>query len=118
MSEKPEDSAEVASADEPKVVDLDRARSEAREEGRAEAQAHMAEVTELCRLAGKEALAAQFIEKGTAVAEVRKALLAKAEESEATAVASSLPLAVGPGGAPQINAQEIYARRREAMKAR
>ena len=60
-----------AAAAPPTVTDLDAARAE----GRTAALAYVTEVTEICRLAGAPEKAQAFVEKGTATADVRKALL-------------------------------------------
>jgi len=65
------------------IVDLDAVRRDAERSGRAAALQYVAEVNELCMLAGRPGLAGQFIADQTAVAEVRKALLeARAASTE------------------------------------
>lgn len=70
------------------VVAIDAARKQGADEGRKAALAYMREVNDLCALAGKPQLAADFIAKETAVEAVRTALLeARAEEATARTVA-------------------------------
>ena len=76
--------------------------------------AYVAEVHELCALAGRGDLAAGFIAKATPVAQVRRALLeARAAEDEATAIRSQVrPAAVEPAQ-PAIDTAAIYAARNQ-----
>ena len=69
---------------------------------------------ELCALAGRGDLAAGFVAKATAVAQVRRALLeARAAEDEATAIRSQVaPTAVEPAQ-PSIDTAAIYAARNQ-----
>ena len=65
------------------MIDLDAVRAEERKA----TLAYVAEVHELCALAGRHDLAAGFIAKATPVAQVRRASLeARAIEDEATAI--------------------------------
>ena len=73
------------------LVDLDAVRAQAKAEARAEALSYVAEVNDLCQLAGMPDKAAAFIAKAVPTAEVRNALLtAKAAASEATAIVGQL----------------------------
>ena len=100
MAEKPEDSvtetpetgASAAAEDETPdagatVVDLDAARAAAK----GETLAYVREVTDLCALAGRPDMAAGFIEKETAVANVRSALLAqRAAQADADSISGQI----------------------------
>lgn len=90
-------------------VDIDAIKAEAKKE----ALAYVAEVNDLCLLAGNPTKAAAFIAKATPVAEVRKALLtAKAVADEATVIAAQIPTnAAAPLGEPKIDTAAIYASR-------
>lgn len=90
-------------------VDIDAIKAEAKKE----ALAYVAEVNDLCLLAGNPSKAAAFIAKATPVAEVRKALLtAKAVADEATAIASQIPTnATATSTEPKIDTAAIYASR-------
>ena len=68
-----------AAAAAPVVADLDAARAE----GRRAAMAEVAEIHELCALAGCPARAAEFISAKTSVADVRKALLESRAQADA-----------------------------------
>lgn len=73
--------APPAAAAAPPAVDNVVALDGARAEGRAAFAAEVKEISELCQLAGKPALAAEFMAAGKSLAEVRKALVdAKAAE--------------------------------------
>jgi hypothetical protein len=73
------------------VIDLDAIRAEERKA----TLAYVAEVHELCAIAGRGDLAAGFVAKATPVAQVRRALLeARAAEDEATAIRSQVRPAV------------------------
>ena len=86
--------------------------AQARAEAKAETLAYVAEVTELCQLAGQPDKAASFISKAVAVTDVRHALLeAKAREAEATAIASQSPVALLQISTPKIDTNAIYAAR-------
>ena len=79
------------------VIDLDAVRADERRA----TLAYVAEVHELCALAGRGDLAAGFIAKATPVAQIRRALLeARAAEDEATAIRSQVrPATVEPRAA-------------------
>ena len=79
--------------------------------------AYVAEVHELCALAGRGDLAAGFVAKATPVAQVRRALLeARAAEDEATAIRSQVrPASVEPAQ-PAIDTQAIYAARNQNVR--
>jgi hypothetical protein len=76
------------------VIDLDAVRADERRA----TLAYVAEVHELCALAGRGDFAAGFIARATPVAQVRRALLdARAAEDEATAIRSQVrPSSVEP----------------------
>jgi hypothetical protein len=78
---------------------------------------YVAEVHELCALAGRDDLAAGFVAKATPVAQVRRALLeARAAEDEATAVRSQVrPASVEPSQ-PAIDTAAIYAARNQNVR--
>jgi ATP-dependent Clp endopeptidase proteolytic subunit ClpP len=92
------------------VIDLDAVRAEERKA----TLAYVAEVHELCTLAGRGDLAASFVAKATPVAQVRRTLLeARAVEDEATAIRSQVrPAAVEPAQ-PAIDTAAIYAARNQ-----
>jgi len=92
------------------VIDLDAVRAD---ECKA-TLAYVAEVHELCALAGRGDLAAGFVAKATPVAQVRRALLeARAAEDEATAIRSQLrPASIEPAQ-PAIDTATIYAARNQ-----
>jgi Clp protease len=94
------------------VIDLDAIRADERKA----TLAYVAEVHELCALAGRGDLAAGFIAKATPVAQVRRALLeARAAEDEATAIRSQVrPATVEP--APAIDTAAIYAARNQNVR--
>ena len=77
------------------VTDLDAARAE----GRTAALAYVTEVTEICRLAGAPEKAQAFIEKGTATADVRKALLDARAQADGARTVVGTPPASTAGGA-------------------
>lgn len=92
------------------TVDVDAIRAQAR----AEALSYVAEVNDLCQLAGMPEKAAAFIGKAVPTAEIRKALLsAQAAASEATAITGHLASnAVGAAmPEPKIDTAAIYAAR-------
>jgi ATP-dependent Clp protease protease subunit len=95
------------------VIDLDAVRADERRA----TLAYVAEVHELCALAGRGDLAAGFVAKATPVAQVRRALLeARAAEDEATAVRSQVrPAAVEPAQ-PAIDTAAIYAARNQNVR--
>jgi len=90
------------------VIDLDAVRADERKA----TLAYVAEVHELCALAGQGDLVAGFIAKATPVAQVRRALLeSRAAEDEATAIHSQVrPASVEPAQ-PAIDTAAIYAAR-------
>jgi hypothetical protein len=92
------------------VIDLDAVRADERRA----TLAYVSEVHEVCALAGRGDLAAGFITKATAVADVRRALLeARAVEDEATAIRSQVrPTSVEPLQ-PAIDTAAIYAARNQ-----
>jgi hypothetical protein len=114
-----EDAAEAARPAEPgpqasaQVIDLDAVRADERKA----TLAYVAEVHELCALAGRGDLAAGFVAKATPVAQVRRALLeASAAEDEATAIRSQVrPAAVEPAQ-PAIDTAAIYAARNQNVR--
>jgi hypothetical protein len=76
--------------------------------------AYVAEVHELCALAGRGDLAAGFIAKATPVAQVRCALLeARAVEDEATAIRSQVRPVTTEPAQPTIDTAAIYAARNQ-----
>jgi ATP-dependent Clp endopeptidase proteolytic subunit ClpP len=92
------------------VIDLDAVRADERKA----TLAYVAEVHELCALAGRGDLAAGFIAKATPVAQVRRALLeARAAEDEATAIRSQVPPTVTQPAQPAIDTAAIYAARNQ-----
>ena len=95
------------------VIDLDAVRAEERKA----TLAYVAEVHELCALAGRGDLAAGFIAKATPVAQVRRALLeARAAADEATAIRSQVrPASVEPAQ-PAIDTAAIYAARNHNVR--
>ena len=95
------------------VIDLDAVRADERKA----TLAYVAEVHELCSLAGRGDLAAGFVAKATPVAQVRRALLeARAAEDEATAIRSQvLPATVEPAQ-PGIDTAAIYAARNQNVR--
>ena len=95
------------------VIDLDAVRVDERKA----TLAYVAEVHELCALAGRDDLAAGFVAKATPVAQVRRALLeARAAEDEATAVRSQVrPASVEPVQ-PAIDTAAIYAARNQNVR--
>jgi ATP-dependent Clp endopeptidase proteolytic subunit ClpP len=106
-ADRPAEPVPQASA---QVIDLDGVRAEERRA----TLAYVAEVHELCALAGRGDLAAGFVAKATAVAQVRRALLeARAAEDEATAIRSQVrPASVEPAQ-PTIDTAAIYAARNQ-----
>jgi ATP-dependent Clp protease protease subunit len=95
------------------VIDLDAVRADERRA----TLAYVAEVHELCALAGRGDLAAGFVAKATPVAQVRYALLeARAAEDEATAIRSQVrPASVEPAQ-PAIDTAAIYAARNQNVR--
>jgi ATP-dependent Clp protease, protease subunit len=95
------------------VIDLDGVRAEERRA----TLAYVAEVHELCALAGRGDLAAGFVAKATAVAQVRRALLeARAAEDEATAIRSQVRPATIEPAPPAIDTAAIYAARNQNVR--
>jgi ATP-dependent Clp protease protease subunit len=92
------------------VIDLDAVRADERRA----TLAYVAEVHELCDIAGRGDLAAGFIAKAAPVAQVRRALLeARAAEDEATAIRSQVrPASIDPAPAA-IDTAAIYAARNQ-----
>jgi hypothetical protein len=92
------------------VIDLDAVRADERRA----TLAYVAEVHELCALAGRSDLVAGFIAKASPVAQVRRALLeARAAEDEVTAIRSQVrPTSVEPAQ-PAIDTAAIYAARNQ-----
>jgi ATP-dependent Clp protease, protease subunit len=107
--------AAASSADPPprasaQVIDLDTIRADERRA----TLAYVAEVHELCAIAGRGDLAAGFIAKATPVAQVRRALLeARAAEDEATAIRSQVRPAATDPTQPAIDTAAIYAARNQ-----
>jgi ATP-dependent Clp protease protease subunit len=95
------------------VIDLDAVRADERKA----TLAYVAEVHELCALAGRGDLAAGFVGKATPVAQVRRALLeARAAEDEVTAIRSQVrPASVEPAQ-PAIDTAAIYAARNQNVR--
>jgi ATP-dependent Clp protease protease subunit len=92
------------------VIDLDAVRAEERRA----TLACVAEVHELCAIAGRADLAAGFIAKATPVAQIRRALLeARAAEDEATAIRSQVRPATLEPAQPAIDTAAIYAARNQ-----
>jgi ATP-dependent Clp endopeptidase proteolytic subunit ClpP len=95
------------------VIDLDTVRADERRA----TLAYVAEVHELCALAGRGDLAAGFIAKATPVAQVRHALLeARAAEDEATAIRSQVRPATIESAQPAIDTAAIYAARNQNVR--
>jgi ATP-dependent Clp protease, protease subunit len=95
------------------AIDLDAVRADERKA----TLAYVAEVHELCALAGRSDLAAGFIAKATPVAQVRRALLeARAAEDEATAIRSQVRPATVEPAQPAIDTAAIYAARNQNVR--
>jgi hypothetical protein len=95
------------------VIDLDAVRADERRA----TLAYVAEVHELCALAGRGDLAASFAAKATPVAQVRRALLeARAAEDEATAIRSQVRPATVEPAQPAIDTAAIYAARNQNVR--
>jgi hypothetical protein len=104
---RPAESPQQATA---QVIDLDAVRADERRA----TLAYVAEVHELCALAGRGDLAAGFVAKATPVAHVRRALLeARAAEDEATAIRSQVRPATVERAQPAIDTAVIYAARNQ-----
>lgn len=94
------------------LPDLAALKADLKEEARSEAMAYVAEVTELCQLAGAPDKAAAFVAKAVPAAEVRKALLeSRAAQADATAIAGQIPANTTPSAEPKIDTAAIYAAR-------
>lgn len=95
------------------AVDIAALTAQAKAEARAEALAYVAEVNELCQLAGMPDKAAGFVAKAVPVAEIRKTLLtAKAATAEATAIMSQHEgMAGSPSAESKIDTAAIYSSR-------
>jgi ATP-dependent Clp protease, protease subunit len=92
------------------VIDLDAVRADERRA----TLAYVAEVHELCALAGRGDLAAGFVAKATPVAQIRRALLeARAAEDEATTIRSQVRPATVEPAQPAIDTAAIYAARNQ-----
>jgi signal peptide peptidase SppA len=94
--------------------DLEAMKAGLKEEAKTEAMAYVAEVTELCQLAGVPDKAAAFIAKAIPTADVRKALLeARATQAEAMTIAGQIPANTNPtnNAEPKIDTAAIYAAR-------
>ena len=92
------------------VIDLEGVRAEERRA----TLAYVAEVHELCDIAGRGDLAAGFVAKATPVAQIRRALLgARAAEDEATAIRSQVRPATVEPVQPTIDTAAIYAARNQ-----
>jgi hypothetical protein len=92
------------------VIDLDAVRADERKA----TLAYVSEVHELCALAARGDLAANFIAKATPVAQIRRALLeARAAEDEATAIRSQVRPATVEPAQPAIDTAAIYAARNQ-----
>jgi ATP-dependent Clp protease, protease subunit len=95
------------------VIDLDGVRAEERRA----TLAYVAEVHELCAIAGRGDLAAGFVAKATPVAQIRRALLeARAAEDEATAIRSQVRPATVEPAQPAIDTAAIYAARNQNVR--
>jgi ATP-dependent Clp protease, protease subunit len=95
------------------VIDLDAIRTDERRA----TLAYVAEVHELCALAGRGDLAASFVAKATPVARVRHALLeTRAAEDEATAIRSQVRSASVEPAQPAIDTAAIYAARNQNVR--
>ena len=96
------------------IPDLAALKADLKEEAKTEAIAYVAEVTELCQLAGAPDKAAAFIAKAIPAADVRKALIeARATQADATAIAGQIPANTNPtnNAEPKIDTAAIYASR-------
>jgi hypothetical protein len=110
VSARPAESPPQSTA---QVIDLDGVRAEERRA----TLAYVAEVHELCALAGRGALAAEFVAKVTPVAQVRRALLeARAAEDEATAIRGQVRMPTVEPAQPAIDTAAIYAARNQNVR--
>lgn len=94
--------------------DLEAMKAGLKKEATTEAMAYVAEVTELCQLAGVPDKAAAFIAKAIPTTDVRKVLLeARATQADATAIAGQIPANTNPtnNAEPKIDTAAIYASR-------
>lgn len=84
------------------------------------ARSYMAEISQLCQLAGKPQLASKFIEKGIAAHTVRTTLLEhRAAEDEALEIVGQVPLAPAQGSQVTMeSSSDIYARWQNQMAGR
>jgi hypothetical protein len=95
------------------VIDLDAIRADERKA----TLAYVAEVHDLCAIAGRGDLAAGFVAKAAPVAQVRRALLeARAAEDEVTAIRSQVRPATVEPAQPAIDTQAIYAARNQNVR--
>jgi hypothetical protein len=95
------------------VIDLDAVRADERRA----TLAYVAEVHELCALAGRGDLAAGFVAKATPVAQVRRALLeARAADDEATTIRSQVRMPAVDTAQPAIDTAAIYAARNQNVR--
>ena len=95
------------------VIDLDAVRADERNA----TLAYVAEVHELCALAGRGDLAVGFVAKATPVAQVRRALLeARAAEDDATVIRSQVRPAMTEPAQPAIDTAVIYAARNQNVR--
>jgi len=95
------------------VIDLDAVRADERRA----TLAYVSEVHEVCALAGRGDLAAGFITKATAVADVRRALLeARAADDEATTIRSQVRTPTVEPAQPAIDTAAIYAARNQNVR--
>ncbi len=111
--------AEDMDPDMESIPDLTALKADLKKEATTEAMAYVAEVTELCQLAGVSDKAAAFITKAVPAAEVRKALLeTRAAQADATAIAGQIPANTNPttNAEPKIDTAAIYAARNKKGK--
>jgi ATP-dependent Clp endopeptidase proteolytic subunit ClpP len=95
------------------VIDLDAVRADERRA----TLAYVAEVHELCALAGRGDLAAGFVARATPVVQVRRALLeARAADDEATAIRSQVRMPAVDTAQPAIDTAAIYAARNQNVR--
>jgi ATP-dependent Clp protease, protease subunit len=95
------------------VIDLDAVRADERRA----TLAYVSEVHEVCALAGRGDLAAGFITRATAVADVRRALLdARAADDEATTIRSQVRMPAVDTAQPAIDTAAIYAARNQNVR--
>lgn len=106
--------AEDVNPEKETAPDLETMKAGFKEEAKTEAMAYVAEVTELCQLAGVPDKTAAFIAKAIPTADVRKALLeARATQADATAIAGQIPANTNTtnNAEPKIDTAAIYAAR-------